>query len=336
MNKDYSWDDISKTNPRMSKVANIIELIIFMQSKLGGVSLQDIQDRFGKSRRTAERMRDCVMDICPVEEIYNPHEKCKRWGFVNYSLKEIINFTPEEIATLEKIKEKSDTLSKKDIINIIDKIKALNSKKQSTLAELEQNVEILLKSEGLAMSQQPKYNISIENISIIRHAIKSTLKIKGVYKGKPKLLSPLGIVFGEKIYLIAREEDKRMGEYVYQLHNLDNIELLNENFNTNGFDIKKYTEKSFGVYQGEIYNVKLKFSPEAEKDVTHYMFHQTQKIKKLSDGSISVTFKASVDKHILWHLFKWGDLVEIIEPKNLRAEYIETLKMCMEKQLNIK
>ena len=332
MNKEDKWEEIPKDNPRMSKVANIIELIIYMQSKIGGVSIQDIQDRFGKSRRTAERMRDCVMDICPVEEIYNPHEKCKRWGFTDYSLKCGVNFTPQEIATLEKLKRKSDDISKKDIISIIDKIKSLRSKKTSSLTELEQNIESLLKSEGLAISQQPRFKINLEYISTIRQAIKSNLKIKGVYKGKKKTLSPLGIVYGEKIYLIAREEDKGSCEYVYQLHNLDKVELTKETFDRQDFDLKKYTEKSFGIYQGEIFSVKLKFSPDAKDDVTHYNFHPTQKIKVLEDGSTIVTFKASGDMHILWNLFKWGDLVEIIEPKKLKKEYIEILNSCIAKQ----
>ena len=56
--------------PRYSRVSDIIDLIIFMLSKLNGVSLNDIQERFNVSRRTAERMRDSVLAILPqVDEI---------------------------------------------------------------------------------------------------------------------------------------------------------------------------------------------------------------------------------------------------------------------------
>ena len=40
--------------PRYSRVTDIIELIILMQSKVAGVSLNDIQEEFNVSRRTAE------------------------------------------------------------------------------------------------------------------------------------------------------------------------------------------------------------------------------------------------------------------------------------------
>ena len=39
--------------PRYSRVTDIIELIILMQSKVAGVSLNDIQEEFDVSRRTA-------------------------------------------------------------------------------------------------------------------------------------------------------------------------------------------------------------------------------------------------------------------------------------------
>ena len=47
--------------PRYSRITDLIDLIVFMSSKLNGVSLNDIQERFNVSRRTAERMRDSLM-----------------------------------------------------------------------------------------------------------------------------------------------------------------------------------------------------------------------------------------------------------------------------------
>jgi len=44
--------------PRYSRVSDILDLAIFMSSKLQGVTIKDIQERYNVSRRTAERMRD--------------------------------------------------------------------------------------------------------------------------------------------------------------------------------------------------------------------------------------------------------------------------------------
>ena len=88
--------------PRYSRVSDIIDLIIFMLSKLNGVSLNDIQERFNVSRRTAERMRDSVLAILPQVDEIETEERCKRWGFSNYSLNELVSFSSEDIAFLEK------------------------------------------------------------------------------------------------------------------------------------------------------------------------------------------------------------------------------------------
>lgn len=97
--------------------------------------------------------------------------------------------------------------------------------------------------------------------------------------------------------------------------------VTHEKFEPQKFDLKEYSNKSFGVFQGKIYDVKLKFIPEAAEDVMNYNFHPTQKITKEADGSIIVTFKASGDKHIIWNLFKWGYAVEIIAPLELKENY---------------
>ena len=64
--------------PRFSRITDLIELIIFMSSKLNGVSLADIQERFNVSRRTAERMRDSVMLALPQVDEIETNERIKR------------------------------------------------------------------------------------------------------------------------------------------------------------------------------------------------------------------------------------------------------------------
>ena len=70
--------------PRYSRVSDIISLLILMQSKLNGVSLADIQEEFYVSRRTAERMRDSILNIMPQIEEIETDDRCKRWGFRHF------------------------------------------------------------------------------------------------------------------------------------------------------------------------------------------------------------------------------------------------------------
>ena len=304
--------------PRYSRVSDILDLIIFMLSKLNGVSLKDIQERFNVSRRTAERMRDSVLAILPQVDEIPTDERCKRWGFTNYSLNELVSFSNEDIAFLENLKPVCDKLSQTELEEILTKVKGL---KYSHTKMDETQIELLLRSEGYAVRQSRNYKVDLSVVSLIRQAIRENRKIKVEYNDRDRILEPLGLIYGEKVHLIAREKAKGNEEYNYILHKLKNPCLTADSFAPAGFNLQEFSQKSFGVYFGEEYNVKLEFIPEAAEDVLNYNFHPTQKIKQQPDGSVIVTFKASGEKHIIWNLFKWGDAVKIIAPQVLKQKY---------------
>lgn len=303
--------------PRYSRVADVVELIIFMLSKFNGVTLSEIQERFNISRRTAERMRDCAMAVLPQIDEIETDGRTKRWGFTNYSLNELVNFTPEDISFLENLK--TDEYSKQMLDEILTKIKAIRHKKFDSTQDID--VELLLETEGMAIRQHSNYKFDTELLSLIRKAIKENKKIQVEYKDKLRTLSPLGLIFGERIHLVAREEAKSDGEFDYLLHKIKNVKITDENFNIGNFNLQEYSQKSFGVYQGEIYNVKLQFIPESAEDVLNYYFHPTQKFKQLEDGSVIVTFQASGEKHIIWNILRWGYAVKILAPIKLKKEF---------------
>ena len=51
--------------PRYSRISDILDLAIFMSSKIQGVTISEIAERYNVSRRTAERMRDSLTCIFP-------------------------------------------------------------------------------------------------------------------------------------------------------------------------------------------------------------------------------------------------------------------------------
>lgn len=313
--------------PRYSRISDLMHLIFLMASKIQGVTIADIQQEFQVSRRTAMRMRDAVMNILPQVDEIETNNRQKSWGFIDYCINPLVSFTSEEIATLEKIKNDYDEITSKDLKNIVNKLKTLVSKKNHDILD---NLELLLQTEGIAVKQRPNYKINLSYLSAIREAIKNKVKIQALYNDKLKTLSPLGLIYGERVYLVAIEEEKGSTPYNYKFHLLKNIELISEKQADYDFDLKSFSEQSFGVFQGEIYNIKLEFSKDVAEEVKNYNFHPTQKIKQNENGSVIVSFKASGDKHIIWHLFKWGNNVKILSPTTLKAKYKEYLTSIIE------
>lgn len=321
---------------RYSRLMDIIDMVVLMQSKTLGITLKDIQNELGCSRKTAERIRDAiVMAFNQVDEIETMGKE-KHWGFISRDyLNEVISFTPDEIATLESLKDGLQYEDKKKIVSrVVSKLKA-HSRKQHT--KVEDAIELIMKSEGVAVSQKPSYNIDLEMLDVIRKAIKENKKIRCKYNAKydgevrEKVLSPYGIIYGSNVYLVGVEGDYK-SPYVYLLHRFSDVEITYDTFDKGDFDIKAFANKSFGVYQNEIMKVELLFSKEVADDVLHFNFHPTQKVKENEDGTVTVKFKASGPYEIIWHVFKWGEFVKIVSPKSLRKDYIELLEKCLTQQ----
>ena len=77
------------------------------------------------------------------------------------------------------------------------------------------------------------------------------------------------------------------------------MKLTDEVFDKGDFNLQEYSNRSFGIYQGEILSVKLLFTPELAEEASKYNFHPTQKGKYNEDGSYTVTFKASGSREII-------------------------------------
>jgi len=322
---------------RYGRVEDIIKLTMLMQSKYNGVSIGDIQETFSVSRRTAERMRDAVVNLFPQIETVQNKGLVKRWKFPISSDNSFVSFTAEELAELENAKKKYqiDGLSDKaeTIDYIILKIKSMM---RPNLRSIDNDLEALMEAEGFAIRQQPRLKVDKELLSNIRLAIKAQRKLEIKYfsithnKTKKYTLYPYGILYSGKHYLVAyNQKKKEMNLYI--LANIKNLKILDEYYERDeNFDLVEYTSNSFGIYQEEPFNVELKFSKEVADDVMNYYFHPTQNITSQEDGSVQVAFKAGGSYAICWHLFTWGKDVQIVKPEKLQALYKELLTEVMQ------
>jgi len=338
--KDYIKED----NLRMNRIKDIIDLIMSMQALRYGISLAEIQEKYEVSRRTATRMKDIVLELCPQVEELQINSRTKRWGFKGKAVN-LYNYTSCDIVNIENIKELCKINNLEIKTDILDKL--INSIKSSTntnLSALDNDIEALLECEGFAIKQGSSYKVDNGILSKIRIALLSMKKIQFNYKSadytidkntgfrkikglkpiKTVTVEPLGILYSERHYLVAKDEDKIKN---YLIHKIENLEVLDEYITPdNDFDLKTYANESFGIFHDEILKVKLKFKKEIAEDVLNYNFHPTQKITQLKNGSVVVEFTSSGTKSILFNIFKWGNNVEIVSPKKLKDRYKNYLK----------
>ena len=176
--------------PSYSRVSDIIDLAIFMSSKILGVTINEIAQRYNVSRRTAERMRDSLTCIFPSVDEIETKDNQKHWGFINYSIAQLVTFTPKEIANIEQIQRRTTNKEmKQELSKTIEKLKSLNKKSNNNF---EDNIELFMQTEGYALRQMPRYKIKIDTLSVIREALKYSKVVTGVYHNKKRYIEPLG------------------------------------------------------------------------------------------------------------------------------------------------
>ena len=260
--------------PRYSRVSDILDLAIFMSSKIQGVTITEIAERYNVSRRTAERMRDSLTCIFPSVDEIETNDTQKHWGFINYSINQLITFTPKEIANIEQCARRTTNKEmKEELSKTVEKLKTFNKKHAMPI---EKNIELFMQTEGYAVRQMPQYKISMETLEIIRDAVQHSKMVEGIYHDKNRTIEPLGMIYGEKIYLVAREKAKGDGIYNYLLHKFQDLKLTDKTFDKGEFNLQEYTNQSFGVYHGDILDVELLFSPEIAEEASQFNFHPTQ------------------------------------------------------------
>lgn len=310
---------------RLSKVEEIIELAMMFQNSYCGLCIDDIQEHFECSRRSAERMKSVLFDLYPekIEEVPT-NDKRKRWRFVKGTMNTLISFTTNDFANLEYLKGLSnDEEKKKEIDELIAKIKALTP--QKNLRSLDTDISAILETEGFAVRQYSGVTYSKKTLEDLRNSMLAFKKIKFEYKvndeEKTITLDPYGIIISDKHYLVGFNEyvnDLRL----YRIDKIHELEVLEEYFEKDeNFSLTEYSNKSFKIYQEEPMNVVLEFDKSVAEDVLNYHFHPTQKIKQLENGDIQVKFVASGTYSICQELFKWGCNVKVKKPTELKNIY---------------
>jgi predicted DNA-binding transcriptional regulator YafY len=314
---------------RLTKAEQIIELAMLFQNSYGGLSIDDIQNEFECSRRSAERMKALLFDMFPdkVEEVPTGDKK-KRWRFTKGTMNALISFTADDFANLEYLKGLSTDENRQTALNeLISKVKALTP--QKNLRTLDTDISAILESEGFAVRQYSRTKADPKVLEQIRSALLSFKKIKFEYlideKVKEITLNPYGIIIADKYYLVGFNDyvnDLRL----YKIDKISNLEILDEYFEQDeNFSLKEYSQKSFGIYQEAPLDIVLEFDAKVREDVLNYHFHPTQKFKELTNGNIQVKFTSGGTKAICDELFKWGSNVKIKKPQELKEIYMEYL-----------
>jgi len=318
---------------RYEKSENLLRLIVDLQNSRIGLTLDDIQDRYGVSRRTAERMRDAVGNLFSELERTNPGEIPKKWRISKEQIKPSANFTRDELSSLETA---CALLEKENLGTHKELLQSLSRKLETVLnyqlrVQYAPDLEALSEAEGLAMRPGPHPKIDDEVLGDLRKAVLACERIgiyyvsQGTGNESFQKVCPYGFLFGHRHYLVAWSRNPRARDYrLFVLGNIRKVDFLGESFERReDFNLREFAARSFGVFQEEPFDVVWKFSKKVAGEASGFLFHPSQTMEKQKDGTLLVKFHAGGWLEMCWHLFEWEGEVEVVEPRWLEEKYKE-------------
>ena len=316
---------------RYLRLRDLIELVRMMQASASGISIRDIESRFEVSRRTAERMRDAVLDAFIQVEELRLDDGTKRWRLKDRVLMPATGIGTDDLAALETIGKVLKGERHGDLRASLRRTgDALRATMQwRDLARAEPDIEVIAEAEGIASRPGPQETVKPDVIAALREAIKRSAVIRLTHwtatakrPSRGHEVEPLGLLYATgRRYLVGRS--RHHGEiHLFRLGRVDSVQITDQSFQRpHGFNIEEYARKSFGVFQERPIEVVWRFRPDAAAEARTFLFHPTQKFRSLGDGSLQVAFKAGGLLEMCWHLFTWGDAVEVVKPTKLREMY---------------
>ncbi len=311
---------------------NAIDLLTIAAraASVRGISLDEIQDLLERDYRTAQRVVAALRQLFPELSSFRDEESGKmRWKLPHKAIAPLLVPTPEELAAV--------TLAEEMLAHGAgaDQVQALRSLHAKILAlipdersrRIEADEEALLLALGHAARPGPR-PVGREAIDVaISTALKGCSRLRIRYRGwkdeiaRDRIVAPHGLLLGARRYLVAIDMGKMGGGIQhYRVDAIEEAQALPEMFERKeGFDLNAHAERCFGSYQQEdgIHDVAWRFAPRAVPRAQTFLFHPSQSVEQEPDGSLIVRFRAAGLLEMCWHLYMWGDAVEVLSPPEL-------------------
>jgi len=320
---------------RHDKAFSLLELARHLAGSAEGMTLDEMAERLGVVRRTAERLRDALYLLFPqMEEIPDGAQKRFRIPhgldgfFQSPTTEELLELSMAASALRASGAESRAT----SLESLERKVRA--AMRGAALRRMVPDVEALVRAETIAIQAGPRPFEEEAVIATVRQAVMALRALNfsyagGSQPGVTRTVTPYGLMFGRWNYLVAAEVGKAAPRN-WRLDRLRDVKVLETHAAPPGdFSLQEYAGRSFGIYQDQLEDVVLRILPERAEDARGWRFHSSQALEPQDDGSVVVRFRVSGMLELAWHLFTWGNAVEVIEPAALRQLLVTELSSAL-------
>jgi len=259
------------------------------------------------------------------------------WSLLDTVKHEIpIPFNLTELMALyfsrDMLKVFKDTVFYDSLESLFQKIKTtIPPESKKYLKNVEQTLHVGLKP-------YKEYSKFKEIINRVNEATQKKKSIEIVYytmsrrKESKRKVDPYRIWFFNGTFYLIGKCHVRDEVRIFALDRIKMLHLTKDDFEIpEDFNLEDFIRPSFGVFQGEPIKVKIWFHQDAAGYIKEKIWHESQEIEELDDGSIIFQAEVAGAKEIRFWIMNWGSKAEVLEPESLRDEIREEAEVVLER-----
>lgn len=254
------------------------------------------------------------------------NDRRRRWRLTDRLLDRILPRQETAIEALEiaarESKEQGRLRHAQALSDLRDGLLARLTPKDALKTEAD--AEAVLTALGHVTRPGPKVNLALPVMDAIIEALRGPFRLRiryGESDAPERIIEPHGVLLGHRSYLVARQSSRGDQMLNFRMDRILSAACLDDSFAlAPDFSLENYASQAFGVYQdpSQYGEVIWRFAPDAAARAAEFSFHPKQTLEPQTDGALIVRFYAAGWLEMAWHLYQWGDKVEVISPKELR------------------
>ncbi len=220
---------------------------------------------------------------------------------------------------LKKIESLSSIYQAKQIgrqVYIADRVKAMNER-------IYLNVDVIHRAIG-------------ENRQISFRYFDYDMQKRKKYRDGARICSPYALSWDDERYYLIAFYPKRPDNYTnFRVDRMESVEILSETSRQlpQDFNLSEYMNSTFSMFSGETQSVKLKFDSTLVNTVLD-RFGNDISLRPDDDTHFTVRVNVKAEAPFFGWLFQFGTKAEIIEPSELKTEYINLLRDVLNQEEN--
>ncbi len=316
----------SSLNKRRDKPAGITEKVINILKILNLIeqgkapSIKTLSEVCEVSERSIYRYLNVLYNIVPI--VYD--SRLRGYRLENEKALRFIPFEKKEIALLSSLMDllsKSGKDVQKTFKGIIEKIYICQ---KDTIPSQIYHFVSSSSGDSRWLDEIARAIIDSKQLRIKYHAINTD-------EVTERVIDPYGLVFYDGLWFVYAYCHLREDYRFFATDRIKELETLKTGFlKPEGFSLRERLSHCWGIWEGDLKTVKVKFLKEiAPVIMRKERWHPSEERKVFEDGTIELTFRVSGLEEIKWWIYSWIPHVEVIEPEELRKEFILDLRKAL-------